>query len=418
MSSAKREIAVRIGAGRGALAAKLGASLACCALATLVCGSGLAAQTPTPSFQDPGEAFRVGQQELQAGRLPAAEAAFREVLRLDPNSAAAYANLGVVCMRMERYDAAVESLEKAAQLAPKIAGIRLNLGLAFLRQNQFEKAIPHFRQASDLDPQQTQARYLLGLSQYMTDDYEGAVTALEPLYPQFSSQMDYLYVLGSCYGKAGRERDAARVYNQMFRVEGDSPRVHWLIGNAYLNQQLNQEALKELEKALANPDLPYLHYSLALAHYRLRQAKEAEEALEEAIRRNPEFASSYGLQGAVYLDLRQLDKAIASYKKSLELKPDQAAAYYGLGRAHMLRGELDVAMKYLERAEVLNPDDDSIHFQLGQVYRRLGRKEEAKKEFARAQELQAAERDMLERKVMGDLPPSPVQPSGASPDVR
>ena len=387
-------------------------SAAFCALAVLVCCAGLAAQAPKPSFQDPREAFRAGQQELQAGHLAAAEAAFREVLRLDPNSAAAYANLGVVYMRMERYDVAVESLQKAAQLAPAISGIQLNLGLAFLRQSRYEKAIPHFRRALELDPQQTQARYLLGLSQYMTDDYEGAVTTLEPLHSQFSSKMDYLYVLGSCYGKAGRERDAARVYDQMFRVEGDSPRLHWLIGNAYLNQQLNQEALKELEKARADPDLPYLHYSLALVYYRLRQAKDAAAALEEAIRRNPEFASSYGLQGAVYLDLRQLDKAIASYQKSLELKPDQAAAYYGLGRAYMLKGELDEAMKYLERAQVLKPDDDSVHFQLGQVYRRLGRKEDAQKEFARAQELQTAEREMLERKVLGgELPPSPVQPS-------
>ena len=67
--------------------------------------------------------------------------------------------------------------------------------------------------------------------------------------------------------------------------------------------------------------------------------------------------------------------------------------------------------------EVLKPDDDSIHFQLGQVYRRLGRKEEAEKEFARAQGLQAAEREMLERKVLGELPPSPVQPSNGPPDA-
>ena len=74
----------------------------------------------------------------------------------------------------------------------------------------------------------------------------------------------------------------------------DSPRVHWLIGHAYLNQQLNQEALKELAKVRADPDLPFLHYWLALAHYRLRQAKEAEEALGEAIRRihNEESVSS------------------------------------------------------------------------------------------------------------------------------
>lgn len=392
----------------------ISSSLIRSALLVLVCCAALWAQAANSPFQDPREAFQAGQQELQGGRLEAAEAAFREVLRLDPNSVAALANLGVVYMRMERYDDAVESLEKAARLAPGIAGIQLNLGLALLRQNRFADAIPRFRRAMELEPQQSQARYLLGLSQYMGDDYEGAVETLEPLYPEFSSKMDYLYILGSCHGKAGREREAARVFEQMFRVEGDSPRIHWLIGNAYLSAQLNSKAVDEFEKARGEPTLPYLHYSLALGYYRLRKLQEAEDTLEEEIRRNPGFASSYGLQGAIYLDLRQLDKAIASYQKSLETQPGQAAAHYGLGRAYMLKGELNEAMKHLERAKVLKPDDDSIHFQLGQVYRRAGRKEESAKEFARAQELQAAEREMLERKVLGgELPPSPVQPSNA-----
>lgn len=361
-------------------------------------------------FRTAEEAFQAGQRELQAGRYATAESAFHEVLRLDPRSVAAYANLGVVYMRMSRFQAAVESLEKALQLAPDIPGIHLNLGLAFLRQNQFREAIPHFRRALELAPGQSQARYLLGLCQYMVEDYDAAAKTLEPLYASFSSQLDYLFMLGASHGKAGREKEAARVFEQMLRVGGDSPRLHWLLGNAFLTQQLNQKAVEELEKARADPNLPYLHYSVGLAYYRLRKMQEAEEALAEEIRRNPEFASSYGLQGAVYLDLRELDKAIASYQKALQLNPNQAAAYYGLGRAHMLKGEVNEALKDLERAAVLKPDDDGIHFQLGQVYRRLGRKDEAAKEFARAQDLQAAEREMLERKVLGELPPSPLPP--------
>ncbi len=380
-------------------------------LAVVLCAAALPGQQGTrPTNIE--ETFRTAQQALQAGRYAAAEAGFRKVLRLDPRSAAAYANLGVVYLRMERFPAAVKALDQAVQLAPQVAGIQLNLGLAYIRQSQFQQAIPHFRRALELQPQQDQARYLLGLSQYMAGDCPGVVKTLEPLYSQFSSKMDYLYILGSCYGKAGNEEQAARVYAQMFRVEGDSPRVHWLLGNAYLTQDLFQKALEELEKARADPTLPYLHYSLGLAYYRLRKMKEAQGALEEEIRRNPQFPSSYGLLGAVYLDLREVDKSIASYQRALQLRPNQAAAFYGLGRAHLLKGDVPKALAELQRAEVLKPDDDSVHFQLGQAYRRLGRKQEAEKEFARAQELQTAERQMLQKKVLGELPPSPIETSG------
>src|SRR5438046_3235180 len=40
--------------------------------------------------------FAKGQTALQAGNLDAAEAAFREVLSVDPRAASAYANLGVI----------------------------------------------------------------------------------------------------------------------------------------------------------------------------------------------------------------------------------------------------------------------------------------------------------------------------------
>ena len=127
------------------------------------------------------ETFEAAQQALQAGRFVAAEAGFREVLRLDPRSAAAYANLGVVYLRMERFPAAIKALDQAAQLAPQVAGIQLNLGLAYIRQSQFQQAIPHFRRALELTPQQDQARYLLGLSQYMVGDCAGVGKRHSPL---------------------------------------------------------------------------------------------------------------------------------------------------------------------------------------------------------------------------------------------
>jgi tetratricopeptide (TPR) repeat protein len=244
--------------------------------------------------------------------------------------------------------------------------------------------------------------------QYLVDDHEAAAQTLEPLYPQFSSRIEFLFILGSCHGKVGREEKAAEIFARMLEVGGDSPRIHWLMGNAYLTAQVNQKAIEELEKARSDPRLPFVHYSLALAYYRAKRLEEARQALDNEIQLNPGFASAHGLLGSVFLDLRELDAAIASYHKSLELKPDQAAAFYGLGRAHMLKGDIPKAVEFLEKAEILKPDDDSVQFQLGQAYLKAGRKEEGQRALARARQLQVEERDMLERKVLGELPPSPI----------
>ena len=74
-------------------------------------GSGSPAQRL--SEQDLRAAFERAQQALAAQDYPAAEQRFKDFLKLDPNSAAAYTNLGVVYMRTGKSDEAIRALETA-----------------------------------------------------------------------------------------------------------------------------------------------------------------------------------------------------------------------------------------------------------------------------------------------------------------
>src|SRR5277367_2318912 len=61
-------------------------------------GTPTATEKPVGKRMDAKALFERGQAALQSGDLGRAEAAFREVLSVDPASAAAYANLGVIAM--------------------------------------------------------------------------------------------------------------------------------------------------------------------------------------------------------------------------------------------------------------------------------------------------------------------------------
>ena len=75
-------------------------------LATLLlAASGLGRQSPP----DPKAIFEQAQRALDARDYAAAEQGFRAVLKIDPQSAAAYSNLGVVYMRRNEYGRAVEA---------------------------------------------------------------------------------------------------------------------------------------------------------------------------------------------------------------------------------------------------------------------------------------------------------------------
>src|SRR5437867_9473757 len=85
--------------------------------------------------------FAKGQMALQAGDLDAAEAAFRQVLLVDPRAGSAYANLGVIAMRRKEWDRAIALLRKAEKLVTKMAGVRLKLGLVEYKCVHYAEAI-------------------------------------------------------------------------------------------------------------------------------------------------------------------------------------------------------------------------------------------------------------------------------------
>ena len=140
---------------------------------------------------------------MQSGELNAAEEAFHRVLAMDPQSGAAYANLGVVAMRRKNWDEALKNLKKAERLSPKMIGVRLNIGLVEFHRQNYAEAIPPFESVVREERSSTQARYLLGLCQLFTERYAAAAQTLEPLWDQMSGDVLYLYVLGIAANSAG-----------------------------------------------------------------------------------------------------------------------------------------------------------------------------------------------------------------------
>src|SRR5205823_8138011 len=107
--------------------------------------------------------------------------------------------------------------------------------------------------------------FLKGMCHFMLDDYGPAVTALEPIFNQEQGDLDYLFVLGICYGKLKRAGDSARAFARLVQEGGNSPHMHLLLGKAYLDLYENDKARTELEQAAAgDPKIPYVHFNLGV----------------------------------------------------------------------------------------------------------------------------------------------------------
>lgn len=329
--------------------------------------------------------FQEGQAALNQGDLDRAEAAFRKVLQLDKNSAAARANLGVVEMRRKQWDRALIELREAQRLAPSLTGIQINIGLVEYRRANYAEAIPPFESALRDDPELLQPRYLLGLCYTFVERPADAVRTLEPLWPKMSDQFVYLYVLANAAFRSGNKAVDEKALARLVEVSRDTPEFHLFMGKALLNHDDDQKALDEFQKAAAmNPNLPFLHYYLGILYRRLSQAEASEREFRKDIELEPDAGYSYEQLGKLYVQMGRHDEAETAFREALKREPRLPASLTELAKFELRRGETDQALKNADRAEKLAPETPGLHFVRAQILDRVGRKVEAKAEFAAA----------------------------------
>jgi tetratricopeptide (TPR) repeat protein len=369
---------------------------------------------------DPQASFAQGQSALQSGDLAGAEAAFRRVLAVDPQSGAAYANLGVIAMRRKEWDHALTLLQKAEKLEPKMSGIRLNIGLVKYHRGDYVGAVAPLVSVVRDQPDSQQARYLLGLCYVFTEHYADAVAVLEPLWPQMSNDFTYLYVLDIAAHNANQNELDEKTLSRLVEVGGQTPEFHLILGKAYLNREELDKAISELEVAAStNSNLPYVHFSLGFAYMKKEDHDRAEAEFRKDIAIEPDLPDNYEQLGLLYSQLQKDAEAEHFFREALRYNPRQPASLLGLARLYQRQGKNREALIALDAAEKLVPDNQNVHFMRGQVLLRLGRREEAQAELASSKKLVDSSLTK-QREKYGDSPvPNPElkQPPANNPNL-
>jgi tetratricopeptide (TPR) repeat protein len=352
--------------------------------------------------------FAQGEAALYAGELDRAEADFKKVLAADPSAAGAYANLGVIAMRKQQWQRALDLLHKADRLAPTVAGIRLNIGLVYYRQNEFQLAIAPFESVVRDQPQSVQARYLLGLCYFFTEQYSDAVRLLDPLWSQESDDLTYLYVLGNAANKARESDIEDRALTRFLELGQNTAEYHMLMGKAALNRDENDKAVEELQKAVElDPNLPYVHFNLGLAYMARADFEHARDEFVRDAAIEPDVAFNYDRLGTTYSYLQDDAKAEGNFKEALRLDSHLASSYFGLARAYQRQGKFADALTAINSADKIDPDNSNYHNLKGQILIRLGRTKEGQAELQKATHLLEASRERRHNEMNEGALPQP-----------
>lgn len=338
----------------------------CCLLAAAACA------------QDTSTLFRQAQSREQAGDLKAAERLYMAVLRADPGSAEAAANLGVVLARQQKYADAIQHYLKALALKPSLVALHINVGLALLKSGQPQRAIGEFQAYLTTYPDDRRARQLLANALLESDEYHDAARTFEALLPGDASVH---LGLGAAYARIGKRAEAEQQF-ALALADGDTAAVQLAIGQAYLGINDFERAGTALHRALAlDARTPGLHFALGSSHWKQQRIREAISEWRTELDLDPNsFEANFAL-GAALVEKKDDMEGEQRLRRAMALRPDHGPTLYYLGRVLWKRNDVR-GLRLLEKSVKLDAGNRAAHYLLARAYKRRGDEQAAARHFA------------------------------------
>jgi tetratricopeptide (TPR) repeat protein len=357
------------------------------ALVVLLIAGNLSAQTPAEI--QAGQHFQAARQAEKDKDFQKAASEYRETLKLKPEVAEIWFNMGLDLYLLERNDEAIDAFQQALKRKPGLPGANLFLGMACLRSNRYETAIPPLKKAIAQNPQELRAYTNLSVAYLELGREEEAASVLLKAKEHFPHSTEVLYSLGRTYTKL-----MEKSYKEMVQVDPDSYRFHQVLGESYQLRRdyphATEDYLKALEKS-PDPNIPGLHYSLGSCYWMEAKWDLAIEQFKQELAISPENYLATWKLGDTYLFQRNYDEARTYLARALQQKPGLGQANRDMGKLCLQTNQPDDALVYLKKVVQSDPEEPSVHYLMAQSYRKMGKQTEMKAELEMFQKLRTQE---------------------------
>jgi predicted O-linked N-acetylglucosamine transferase (SPINDLY family) len=227
--------------------------------------------------------------DYQRGDHASALRRIDHALNVDPRSASAYNNRGVVLAELGRLADAVASYDKAIAFAPGYVDAVVNRGNALKDLERFEEALASYDRAIALNPSNADA-----------------------------------------FNKRGNVLTELRRFDEAMASYERAIALRPAFGEAFNNRGVALAKLKRIDEAVVSYDKALVlkpNYAEALnnrgqALAELRRFDEALASYDQAIALKPDCAEAFNKRGNVLNELHRFDEALENYEQAIALEPD------------------------------------------------------------------------------------------------
>lgn len=343
----------------------------------------LALLAAAPDPQNAGIQRELGKILFKQGRVDEAVVRFQNAVQLNPGDAVAWYNLAYASRKLGKFEQAADAYQHYTALSPDDPDGWFGLGESLREAGRKQEAIAAYQSYVAKEKRATEQKWIdqaqahikeltakpnttpveKGDRAFAAKDYRAALFAYQDAIVADPKNVEALVKAGDTYAKMGHDPEALAQWNKALLLDPNNAAARAGIAEA-------NERMKELAAKPANsekpPEKPKTDDASAREHYvkgaalvRDRQYEEAVKELDQAIAAKPGFAVALVARGSARVALGRLEDAIADYSAAQKADPSLASPLFGLAEAYRGMGQNEKAADlYRQFAASKAPDAD------------------------------------------------------------
>jgi len=352
-----------------------------------------------------GRLYIDASKEKILGNYDKAAELFSRALKVNPNSAAAHYELGLIYGMQSMEEEAFLEFEKARQLEPDNYWYKISYATFLQSEGRIEESIKLFKELVEENPNQVELKYelsklLFNLEKYdesiaylnqiekemgVSEEFsflkqriylsqnkvEKAAEEIEKLIESFPDELRYYGVLADIYLSNNQKEKALEVYQKMEAIEPENYLVQFSLAEYHRKEGNQEEYLEYILKAFSNPDMDIddkVKYFLNFYQIGNDNRAKKEEGLllcKKIVEAHPENAKSHALYADFLYFNNSDEQAKKEYQKTISLDSSRFPVWNQLLVILSETNDLDGLLNYGERAANLFPNQPSVHFMYG-----------------------------------------------------
>jgi len=198
---------------------------------------------------------------------------------IDPKDKIEIANKfhrALVALEEDHYDEVIADLREVLRLEPDMASGYLELGRALVHVQQYQEAVPVLRTAAERNPDSGMAHYELGLALIKTGQWEASLPEMQAAVVCSPGSAQLHFYLGAVQLRLKHIPEATAEFDNSLKIEPDHFLANLKYGEMLFREGDLAGALPKLSRAAkADPKSAEAHAVLADAYQKLGQAENA-----------------------------------------------------------------------------------------------------------------------------------------------